>query len=129
MGFLDRLRGSLNPVTIGLTLLLVAGVYAGWKFIPPYWQAQKVDNALSAVKWEASKIKLVEHDGRDEELLARLREKLGKLGIEQRYLNVYFAPNYTSVHADYYVFVHHLFGKTTKLEFRRKLAIPRDIEY
>ena len=127
MGF--RLRASINPVTIVLTLVLIGAGYAGYKFIPPYWQAQQVDNQLSAAKWEASKLNLFDSADQAKVLVDRTREHLIELGIDERYLSVYFGADYTSLHADYYVFVTHPFGKTTTLEFRRSLSIPRDEPY
>jgi hypothetical protein len=119
----------VNPVTVGLVLLLGAAGYVGFKFIPPYWQAQKVDNALSTVKWEVSKLPLYDRTGRADVLLERLKTEVIAVGVDEQYLRVYFEPDYTSVHADYYVFVHHPFGKMTTLEFRRSIDIPRDVEY
>jgi hypothetical protein len=116
----------INLVSVTLTLLLLAAGYLGWKFVPVYWQAHKVDTALTRTRWEASKIHLVTSDSREPRLLDSLREEILSLGVDERFLEVYFAPDYTSVHADYTALVHHPFGKVTTLEFERRVKVPRD---
>ena len=126
MGF--RLRAYLNPVAAFLALAVGAGIYAGFKFIPPYWQANKVDNVLTAVKWEAAEIPLYGGGTAADTLVERVRNDVIALGDDEAPLDVYFAPDYTSIHADYVVVVTHPFGKTTTLELQRALEIPRDDE-
>jgi hypothetical protein len=115
----------LNVVNVALALIAASLVYLGWTFIPVYWQAHKVDNALSEVKWEASRINLYEDDPRGEAMLERLRQAAYDLKIDDRFLEVYFSEDHTSVHMDYVVDVRHFFGKTTSLEFHRKQEIPQ----
>jgi hypothetical protein len=117
---------NLNPVSVTLGLLLVAGIYLGWKFVPVYWQAQKVDTALAKVRFEASKVVLTEHDPREARLLERLYDDIVSLGVDPTYLQVEFSPDYSSVHARYRAIVRHPFNKTTELEFHRSVEIPRD---
>ncbi len=124
MGF--RLRAWLNPVAALLALVVAAGIYGGIKFIPPYWQANKVDNVLSTAKWEAAEIPLYGGGSMADALLERVKDDVIALGVDERTLDVYFAPDYTSIHADYVVVVSHPFDKTTTLEFERSLDIPRD---
>lgn len=124
MGIFGGAR-NINVVSVSLGLLLIAAGYLGWKFVPPYWQAYKVDNALQSVKWEAAEL---QRPGSEKEgkLLVRLREEIVALGVDGRYLDVYFAPALEKVHAEYTTVVDHPFDKTTVLEFHRTLEIPRE---
>ncbi len=121
-----RLLTHFNLVTITLAAIVAGGGYAGWKFIPPYYQAHKVDNALTGIKWEASEIPAFGGGDPADAILQKLRAELVGMGIDQRYLKVWFESNYTSVHARYVVFVEHPFEKTTTLKFHRVLEIPQD---
>jgi len=116
---------QLNVVTVTLAIVLAALVYGAWKFGPVYWQAHKVDNLMSGVKWEASKINMFRDDPRKQKLENRLRDGCLELGIDERFLDVYFSDDLTSVHADYDVVVDHPFGFSTTLEFERSEEIPR----
>lgn len=116
---------NINVVSVSLGLLLIAAAYLGWKFVPAYWQAYEVDNALQSVKWEAAELR-VPGSEKEEELLIRLREEIIELGVDGRYLDVYFAPALEEVHAEYTTVVEHPFDKTTTLEFHRSLEIPSD---
>ena len=121
--------GSINIVSVLLVAVLTALGYLGWKIIPVYWQANQVDNALSSAQFEASKIHLIQADPREEKLLDRLHEDIIALGIEERRLQVYFARDYSSIHADYWVRVKFPFDYAYDFEFKRKMSIERDDDY
>ena len=114
----------MSWVTPFLLLVVVGAGYGGYKYIPVYWQAQKVDEALSSVKWEASKINLIDSDKRENGILERLRLKVLELGVDERYLYVYFGDDYRSVHADYNVWVDHPFGRGHFVEMTRQVDVP-----
>lgn len=120
---------SINLVSVLLVMLAVAAAYAGWKFIPHYWRAQKVDEALSDVGYRAQDIDATKGPDRQkrEAALAELaRERLQALGVDDPLLYVWFEPG--RVHASYTVIVKHLFtARTTTLRFHRKGRIPGDI--
>lgn len=120
---------SINLVSVALVLLAVAAAYAGWKFIPHYWRAQKVDEALSDVGYRASDLYAIAEPSRrkrEADLVEQARERLQALGVDDPLLNVWFEPG--RVHASYTVIVKHLFtARTTTLRFHRKGRIPGDI--
>lgn len=104
---------------------LVVGAYAGYKLIPIYWQAHKVGNSLDSVRWEASKINLIERDSREEQLLERARNDIRELGVQDPYLDVYFGTDYRSVHADYAVDVSFLLLGNKRFYFKKQREIER----
>ncbi len=38
----------INVVSVSIGILLVAGIYFGWKLVPPYLDANKVDTELGS---------------------------------------------------------------------------------
>jgi hypothetical protein len=116
---------NINLVSVTLVALLVVGGYLGWKLVPVYWQAQKVDRALSAVVHEAAGLDLHRRDLREDRLLERLQAEIVGLGVADHLLQVYFAPDYSSVHADYTVEVGLLLVGTRPIEFRRHAEVPQ----
>lgn len=120
---------SINPVSIGLILLAVAGVYFAYKLIPPYWQAHKVSNALEAGRTEAMKIDLIGSDPREDAILEDLVDRIRDLGVDDDYLDVYFDHDYTEIHAEYTREITFFWGKTWRKHFHEKVSVPRDDEY
>ncbi len=120
---------NLNIVSVFLLLVVVAVGYLGWKLVPVAWQAASVDAELSAVQFEASTIRLSEYDPREEQLLERLRQAILELGVQDQRLTIYFSPDYTSVHADYWTEVEFLFNYRYRFDFQRSEEIPRDEDY
>jgi hypothetical protein len=121
---------SINWVTIFLLLLLGAGGYAGWKFIPVWWQAQKVDEALDEIKLEVASIQGWTPEQRrvaEERLRAKSLARIKELGIEDqpnRPVHVGFTPDYSHILVNYEVVVEHPFGKTTRIKMERKVKVP-----
>jgi hypothetical protein len=125
MGFLNPQRPRrINPVSVGVVLLLVGLGYLGYKFVPVYWNARKVDDVLDAARFKASEIDPYRGQDLADRLLEQVTDDIVELGVDPTYLEVYFEGDYTSLHADYTVFVHLPFGKTVTLEFARKVDIP-----
>jgi hypothetical protein len=116
---------NINVVSIGLVALLLVGGYLGWKLVPVYWRAQKVDRALAAVRVEAGRLDRHRWMDRDDRVLGRLRDECVRLGVADHLLHVYIAPDHTSVHADYTEPVELLFVGTWNLTFRRQVDLPR----
>ena len=117
---------SINPVSVGLVLLVAAAIYFGWKLIPVYWQAHKVQNALEAGRSEAMKINLIQDDPREERILEDLVERIRDMGVQDDYLDVYFMYDYSEIHAEYSRDIEFFWGKTWHKEFHRKVTVPRD---
>jgi hypothetical protein len=124
---------SINWVTVSLVLLLVALVYAGWKFGPVFWQAQKVDQALDELKLQVADIQSWSVDQRrdaEAKLIAKATERLRELGIEdhdEQPIQIWFSSDYRRILARYMVVVRHPFGpiwRTTRITMNRDVAVP-----
>ena len=116
----------INPVSVAVVLLVAGAIYLGWKFIPVYWQAQKVENLLDGYKQEASEIRLHERDSREEQILDRIRNDVIELGIDDPRLLVQFGPDYKTLSVSYKVEIRFIFGKSKTLEFNPTVDVPRD---
>ncbi|MBT8492919.1 MAG: hypothetical protein KJO07_07645 [Deltaproteobacteria bacterium] len=115
---------DFNLVTVFVALVLAGAGYGTWKFAPPYWQAQKVDQVLAKARFDAAKINLYSGDSRAEGIANWVRDEVIKLGVDERFLEVYFNDDFTALHANYKVHVKHLVGGTTTLDFQRSLKVP-----
>lgn len=116
----------INVVSVTLILMLVAGVYMGWKLIPPYLQAGKVDTALAAAKNELGKHDTrVGDDSRVRGVLERLRNHLIELGIDDPELQVGLerGEEKHTVFARYRVEVGLLLGGSITLKFHRTVSM------
>ena len=120
-----RIR-RINFVSVSVILVVVAGAYFGWKFIPVYYQAHKVDTILQGHRRESTEIDKHRTDKTEDRILGEVTEELRELGIEDPRMKVYFAPDYTSLHVDYSVEVRFFFGKSKTLYFERSVEIERD---
>jgi len=116
----------INPVSIFIVLVVVAGVYGAIKFVPIYLLNSKVDTILDEARYEAAQINQFSTDGARERILEDIRDKIIDLGIDERYLDVTFEDDLSYIYADYRVVVEHPFGKTTTLDFEREVEVPRD---
>jgi hypothetical protein len=121
----------INFVSLFLFLVLIGGAYAGWKFIPPYWQAWKVDEVLREARNEASDISTLDGDrrtSREHEVLDRTRRRILDLGIVDQPdypIQLEFSPSYDMLYCRYRVIVRHVVGgKTTVLDMNRKVSMP-----
>jgi hypothetical protein len=121
---------SINWVTIFIVLLLVSAVYAGWKFIPVWWQAQKVEEALEEVKLEVSNIQgwtPSQQRLAEEKLRAKAIARIHELGIEDQPdqpVQVFFTEGYTHIKVTYEAIVDHVWGKQTRITINRSVKIP-----
>jgi hypothetical protein len=114
-------------VTTLLLALAVLFVYGVWKFVPPFMQALEVDESLSRVKYEAARLPWEKLDSRvGEDMLARCEHEIEELGVDPDTLEVYFSPDFHSVHADYTAVLTHPLVGTTTLKFHREQEIRRD---
>lgn len=114
----------INVVSVLLALLVAAGVYFGWKLIPVYYEAQKVDTVLAGYRRESAELEVHNDPKKEEAILDRIDSDLLELGIENP--AIYYSPDYTSLHVDYAVEVRFFFGKSTTLHFERSVEIPRN---
>jgi hypothetical protein len=112
-------------------LFLVALAYGGWKFVPPYWQAWKVDEALREARNDASDLGTLNEGhraSREREVLERTRGRLRELGVVDQPdfpLELAFSPSYDLLYANYRVVIRHpLVNKTTVIDMRRKVSMP-----
>jgi hypothetical protein len=123
----------INLVSTFLTLLVVAGIYAGWKFIPVYYQAWKVDDVLEEVRFQAADVRggAISYGAQREmadKIQAAVLAKVRELGIVDQPdfpIEVAFTDGFAQLYVRYRVVVRHLLvKKTTTLEFKRTLDIP-----
>lgn len=102
-----------NVVSAALLLIVLAAGYAGAKFIPVYWKARKVDEALDEVKLPAAQFYRMNEEVKrvqSEKILAQAISRLREMGIEDQPdqpLQVWFGPEYSSLNAKYEVIVTH----------------------
>ncbi len=103
----------VNFVSVFLLLCVLAGGYAAWKFVPVYWQARKVDEALDETVAEAADFSIRNEDVRQkqgEKILNEAVARLHEMGIEdhaEQPLEVWWGDNYDTIHAKYRVIVEH----------------------
>jgi len=114
----------INVVSVLLALLVVSGAYFGWKIIPVYYEAQKVDTILASYRRESAELEVHKYTSHEEKLKDRIAAEVMDLGIDDP--DVYYDEDYTSLHVDYSVEVRFFFGKSITLHFERSVEIPRD---
>jgi hypothetical protein len=122
-----RKPSRINSVSVFLALLVAAGIYAAWKFVPHYTTAWKVDRVLQDVSNRAGPLLHLtgaEQEALEGELTAQARSRIAELGIDDPELEVYFSPLIGTLRADYAVIVEHPFDKRTRVAFRRKVRVP-----
>ena len=122
----------LNLVSGFIGLVILAAIYAGWKFIPVYWQARKVDAALDEIKLPAAEFVFKNEDVKTQEgerMLAAAIARLHDMGIDDmpdQPLQVWWGPDYTELHAKYRVIVTHpAILKPTILDMERVRKVPK----
>ena len=116
----------INIVSILMALAVASAIYFGWKIIPVYYEAQKVDTLLQGYRREASEIQLHKIDAREKRILEEVWQKVTEMGIDDPEMEVYFSEDYSSLPVDYSVEVRFFFGKSTTLQFERSVEVPRD---
>ena len=130
-GYKYKKPRSINLVSVFMLLVVLALAYCGWKFVPPYWKGIKVDTVLSDAKEEASDLQLMREDQRweyEQKIRHRVETELRELGLQDAQgqpVEVGFGPNYAYIYARYDIIVHHPFGKTTRMKFKRTIDIPK----
>jgi len=116
----------INLVSVVIVLAIVAGTYAGVKFIPAYLKKGEVATILDEARHEAAQIDETSSDDRRERLIGDIKDKILDIGgIPEATLDVYFDDTYEFLVAEYVVVVEHPFGKTTELEFEQSIEIER----
>jgi hypothetical protein len=128
----SRKPRSINGVSLFVLLILAGAGYAGWKFGPVYWQAQKVDEALDEIKLEVANIedwKMDDKVAAQRKISAKAIARIHELGIEDQEdqpVEVFFSPDYRYIQAKYEIIVRHpVLLKPTKMIMNRKVRIPR----
>lgn len=122
----------LNIVSFLMLIAAAAGGYAGWKFIPVYWQARKVDQILDEEKMAGASFHRMKDElrpGVAEQIVAKAVTRIYELGVEdvgEQPLQVWFSPDWTELNAKYQVVVRHPVGEPTVLTMERKVDVPRD---
>jgi hypothetical protein len=120
----------LNLVSGFMLLLAIAGVYLGYKFIPVYWQARKVDEALDELKMPAATFfRMQDHYRRTEadKIIANSLARLHEMGLKDepdQPIQVWFSPDWKYLEAKYMVIVKHPVGKPTVMIMERKRDVP-----
>jgi hypothetical protein len=121
----------LNFVSFFVLLLALAAAYAGWKFVPVYWQARKVDEALDEIKMSGATFYRMNPQVRQAEadkILARSIARLHEMGLKDepdQPIQVWFSPNFEKLQAKYMVIVKHPVGKPTVMIMEREREMPR----
>ena len=122
----------INVVSVFLLLVAIGAGYAGYKFIPVYWQARKVDQVLEEEKMAAVSFHRLREELRAtsaDVIVGKAVTRLYEMGIEDQVdqpLQVWFSPDYTELNARYQVVVRHPFEKSTVLTFDRHVSLPRE---
>jgi hypothetical protein len=120
---------SVNFVSVLMLLAVLAGGYWVWKYGPVYYNRFKVDEILREGAVEATGLRRMT-DAAQQQLQAKIVgtviERVGGRGItvEDNGLQVYFSDDIRTLHADYYVIVKHLNGKTKTVTVRRSESVP-----
>ncbi len=132
MSYDYRKPRRLNFVSVFMLLLVAGGIYAGAKFGPVYWKARKVDEALDELKLPAAQFHRQREETRGAEadkIIARAVARIYEMGIEDtpdQPLQVWFAPDYSSLNARYQVIVTHpAVLKPTVITMDRMREIPK----
>jgi hypothetical protein len=115
-GTYGRARGSrrFNFMTIVLILLGIALVYAGIRYVPPYWTQWRVKSAISEVASSAY------HERREAVLRGKLIDRLAEYGIEIGFedIEIEWAAEEVVIRVQYHIDVKHPFvEKPHRLEF------------
>jgi hypothetical protein len=122
----------LNLVSGVFLLVVIAAGYAGYKFVPVFWQARKVDEVLDGESVRAASFHRVTDEVRQpqaEGIVTKAIAKLYELGIDDQPdqpLQVWFSPDYTELNARYLIVVQHPFGKSTLMTMNRTVQVPQD---
>jgi hypothetical protein len=121
-----------NVVSALLLLVALAAGYAGYKFVPVYWKARKIDQALDEIKMPATTFHRKPEEFRRTEgdkIIAKAIATLYDMGVEDeddQPLQVWFEPDYSALNAKYKVIVTHPVGKPTVLVMERSRPIDKD---
>jgi hypothetical protein len=121
----------LNLVSFVLLLIALAGAYLGYKFIPVYWQARKVDEELDMIKMRAATMYRMKDDVKQTvatEIVNAAVARMHEMGLEDypdQPIQVWFAPDYGELHARYMVVVRHPGGKQTVMTMERVREMPK----
>jgi hypothetical protein len=120
----------LNLVSAFLLLVAIAAGYAGVKFIPVYWQARKVDEALDEVKLQASTFHRMNPEllqAEADKIILKAIARINDLGIRDepdQPIQVWFSPDWRYLEAKYKVVVKHPVGNPTVMVMERKREVP-----
>jgi hypothetical protein len=119
---------TFNWVSVPIYALLLALVYCGVKFVPPYWRNMKVDEVVrSAVNEYWSMTRGAASYDAPEELHDRIEKQIRELGVDDPKLDLIFERDGDDlrVTANYAVVVPHWFvDRTTTLKFRVSASTP-----
>lgn len=114
---------KLNVVSILMGLIVVAVVYGGWKYGPPYNRARNVSGFLRDMKRDAGRFIVGTNDPRETALMRNLREKVLGAGVDATTLRIYFSNEGRTLNVQFSELVTHPFGKSVELKFHRKESI------
>jgi len=121
----------LNLVSFFMLIVVVAGAYLGYKFIPVYWQAHKIDEELDMIKMRGAAMYRMNDDAKSniaDTIVNASIAKIHEMGIEDtpdQPIQVWFSPEYDELHARYQVVVQHPGGKQTILTMDRVRDMPK----
>ena len=114
---------KVNLVSILFLLALVFGVYAGVRFLPPYWTSWNVKEKLRdacASMYQMQKYDPATKTTEMQKLHDKLLNDITALGIEDPDATVELddsEPGWAIARADYHVTVTHPIGKPTVMHF------------
>jgi hypothetical protein len=131
MSYEYRRPRRLNLVSTFFLFVALGAGYAGYKFIPVFWQGQKVVETLDQMKVQAVHFDRLREDVRLREagvIIGRSLEALHEMGLydhAEQPVQVWFSPDFRELHARYMVVVEHPIGKPTVLLMNRSVEVPR----
>jgi hypothetical protein len=120
----------LNLVSFFMLLVAIGAGYAAVKFVPVYWQARKVDEALDEVKMPAATFHRLNPEARQSEadkIITNAIARLHDMGLNDepnQPIQVWFSPDWRYLEAKYMVIVKHPVGKPTVIVMDRRRELP-----
>ena len=122
----------LNFVSFIILLAVLAGAYAGWKFIPVYWKARELDTAIDELLLPvADRRRHPDARKKDAELAeAQIIAKAHEFGIQDlpdQPVEVWWDGDFDVCHVKYRVIVEHpAVLKPTILTMERVRKVPNN---
>jgi|GEM_PF-5542572 len=105
--------------------VVVGALYAATKFVPVYMQGAEVESILDSYRHNAASLDVNDPGDSEDKILDAATADIIALGIEERYLEVYFTDGFETLNADYRVVVRFPFGKSVNLDMAQAIPVPQ----